>query len=93
MLAVVLEGGAVQAVISDDPKCPLREVTIIDYDTDGLNAEDLRTRAQMVPQDDGKDVPAIVDTFEVGKPGIDLGGMREPNDADLKALGFMGENA
>lgn len=42
ILSVVLEGGLVQAVISDDPdRLPIDAAVIIDYDTEGADEADL----------------------------------------------------
>ena len=88
MLAVVLQGGLVQSIVSDDPKCPVREITVIDYDTEGANAMELRENAQMVPQDTGTEAVAYVQVREVGKALIDLKGIHPVTDEDLEGMGF-----
>lgn len=92
-LAVVLQGGLVRSVVSDDPDCPVKTVTVIDYDTDDAGACTLRDRAKMVPQDDGSDAIAFVEVMPIERPTIGLSGMRPVTDADLKELGFFPEDA
>lgn len=88
MLAVVLRGGLVQAVISDDPGCPIREVTVIDYDTEGADAKELCESAQMVPQEGGNEVAAFVRTWPVTKAAIGLKDLRDITHDDLEAMGL-----
>ncbi|TAN06798.1 MAG: hypothetical protein EPN36_03450 [Rhodanobacteraceae bacterium] len=85
MLVVVLQGGVVQSVISDDPKCPIREVTVIDYDTEGAGAKELCESAQMVPQADGSEVAAFVCAWPVTDAEIGLNGLRDITQNDLEA--------
>lgn len=68
-LAVVLQGGLVQAIVSNHPE--LMEgwnVLVIDYDTEG--AED--GEITLIPQDDGADAKAIARFAPVEDAGIHL---------------------
>jgi hypothetical protein len=65
-LAVVIDGGIVQAVVSDHPSCI--EVAVIDYDTEGAGGDELTP----VPQGDGTCVDAVVACWKAGPPAIDL---------------------
>jgi hypothetical protein len=63
ILAVLLEGGLVQAVVSDQPQAfPQLEVMVIDYDSMDSGKDEL----EMVPQADGsiKDAYCRLDTLE-----------------------------
>lgn len=88
MLAVVLQGGLVRAVVSDDPRCPIREFTVIDYDTEGADAKELCESAQMVPQEGGNEVAAFVCTWPVTKAAIGLKDLRDITHDDLEAIGL-----
>lgn len=70
-LAVVIEGGLVQAVVTDQLDCfsPYLEVQVIDYDTDGVDDEDLI----LVPQGDGSTSEARGHIESITKAGIDIG--------------------
>ena len=71
-LAVVLEGGLVQSIVSDQPdNMPIGEVMVIDYDTEGAEDE----RIFCVPHGDGTSVDAVVHTLSVGQAEIDLTGI------------------
>jgi hypothetical protein len=62
-LYIVIEGGCVQSVCSDDPAAFAGvEVVVIDYDTEGADAADITP----VCQGDGTSEPAIV-----GRWGVD----------------------
>jgi len=65
-IAVVLEGGMVQAVVADHPSLLGIEVIIIDYDTEGTE------RPVPVPQPDGGTTYAIVRFEGVNRADIDL---------------------
>ena len=65
-LAVVIDGGIVQAVVSDHPFCI--EVAIVDYDTEGAGGEGLTP----VPQGDGTCVDAVVACWKAGPPALDV---------------------
>jgi len=68
-LGVVLEGGLISAVISNDPaRLPIDEVVILDYDTEGADEEDLYD----VLQPDGSTVQAYASITAFDKAGIDL---------------------
>lgn len=67
VIAVVVEGGLVQDIISDQPKAVGR-VFVIDYDTDGAANAELTD----VPQSDGSKTPAHVGERVISKPEIDL---------------------
>lgn len=56
MIYVVVEGGIVQDVVSDDPAHVGLQYTMIDYDVEGADVDDLR----LIRQSDGEAVPAYV---------------------------------
>lgn len=66
-LAVVMEGGIVQAVIADQPETA-PAVAVIDYDIDGYEAEDLRD----ITQSDGRKAKALAVEHYVEPTRIDL---------------------
>jgi hypothetical protein len=68
-LAIVLEGGLVQDVLTANPKM-FGDVVVIDYDTEGADDDEITK----VPQGKGKckDCDAIVHLPEIGKPKIDI---------------------
>ena len=66
-LAIVLEGGIVQGIVTDRPgSAPA--VAVIDYDAEGFEDEELRP----ITQADGKIINALVIEHSVGFAGIDL---------------------
>ncbi|WP_377806697.1 hypothetical protein [Azospirillum sp. A29] len=66
-LAIVLDGGLVQAVVGENLPGNLG-VAIIDYDTEGADDVDLAR----IRQSDGSDAEAIVTLSAIDPPGIDL---------------------
>ena len=69
ILGIVLEGGLISAVISNDPaRLPIEAVVTIDYDTEGAGEEDLYD----VLQPDGSTVQAYASITAFDKAGIDL---------------------
>ncbi|MBT2989912.1 MAG: hypothetical protein KME65_13240 [Candidatus Thiodiazotropha sp. (ex Ctena orbiculata)] len=66
-LAVVMEGGIVQAVIADQPETA-PSVAVIDYDIDGYEAEELRD----ITQSDGRKAKALAIEHYVEPTRIDL---------------------
>jgi hypothetical protein len=68
-VAVVLEGGLVQCVVSDNPeRLPEMDLVVIDYDTDG--AEEGITE---VPQGEGRPpVKAFAPSIPITRAGIDI---------------------
>jgi arsenate reductase-like glutaredoxin family protein len=66
-LAVVIEGGLVQAVIADRPEAA-PAVAVIDYDTEGFEVEDLRD----IAQSDGSKAKALVVEHCVESASVDL---------------------
>ena len=66
-LAIVIEGGLVQTVVSDQPDVA-PSVAVIDYDTDGFEAEDLCH----IKQSDGSRAKALVVEHCVEPAAIDL---------------------
>jgi len=66
-LAVVLEGGIVQAVIADQPDVA-PDVAVVDYDTDGYESDELRH----ISQSDGSRSIALVVEHYVEPAGINL---------------------
>ena len=69
ILAVVMEGGVIQAIVSDIPE-RFKDIAamVIDYDTDGASKEDLVD----VPQPDGTVAVAYVCGIEVHSASIGL---------------------
>jgi len=66
-LAVVIEGGVVQAVVADQPDAaPV--VAVIDYDTDGFETDELRH----ITQSDSRKAKALVVEHCVEAASIDL---------------------
>jgi len=71
-LAIVLDGGLVQAVVTDAPEAFKGVNTmIIDYDTDCPDQDD--EPLGIIPQGDGKLVSAYICATSIEKAGIDLG--------------------
>ena len=66
-LAIVLEGGIVQAVIADQPDVA-PDVAVVDYDTDGYEPDELRH----ISQSDGSQSIALVVEHYVEPAGINL---------------------
>lgn len=66
-LAVVIEGGLVQAVIADRPDAA-PAVAVIDYDTDGFETDELRH----ITQADGSKAKALIVEHCVEPAAIDL---------------------
>ncbi len=61
MFTIVLEGGLVSSIISDDKNEIGMSIDILDYDVDGVDEEEVVN----VIQDDGKKERAIVNQIEV----------------------------
>jgi len=60
MIDVIIEGGIVQNIVTDDPSEKGLIVKVIDYDTDGAEEEDL----EEIDQGDGTSSLAYVLEFE-----------------------------
>lgn len=92
MFAVVMDGGLVQAVISDDPNCPIKEVMVIDYDKDDADDAELLDRASAIsqsPRVDGTAAPeaiAFVTAFDVEDAAGVAATMRPVTERDLEEL-------
>lgn len=67
-VAIVLEGGIVQAIVSDQPEQVDVDFTVIDYDTDGVDEAELVA----VPQSDGYLSQALAYDPGFGCADIDL---------------------
>jgi len=67
-IAVVLEGGLVQAVISQEAGMEGIDVSVIDYDTCNADASELYA----IPQEDGSVSTAVVTELSVERAGIDI---------------------
>ncbi|MES1934757.1 MULTISPECIES: hypothetical protein [Salinisphaera] len=78
MLAIVMEGGLVQAVVSDRSEAIRVNVWIIDYDTDGADDDELSE----VPQGDGSFCDAVVDHRYLTEAAIDLHHIVDKTDSD-----------
>ena len=77
-LAIVIEGGLVQAVVTDRPEAIRVNVRIIDYDTDGASDDELSE----VPQGDGSFCDAVVDHRDLTEAAIDLHHIVDKTDSD-----------
>ncbi|MBB3268822.1 hypothetical protein FHW79_006498 [Azospirillum sp. OGB3] len=80
-LAVVLDGGLVQAVVGENVPVDL-EVAIIDYDTLGAEDSDLMS----VHQSDGSTAEAVVALQSIERPGIDLNSVFNQPDVPATPL-------
>lgn len=73
-LAIIIEGGMVQAVVSTNPALLDHiDVMVIDYDTDGADMADV----SIVPQNDGSTAPAHVKVHQVEHASINLNALKE----------------
>lgn len=78
-LAVVLEGGIVQSVVSDRPsEIDLFDLLVIDYDTDGADEQDLVG----VTQRNGSVVEARVYSPDIERDTIDLENIHQEEPVD-----------
>lgn len=85
-VAIVLEGGMVASIVSDDPAAlsnAVHSIVVIDYDTDGTEPAELTP----IPQSDGSYANAIVH-----EPGIEQAKI-ELADLHCKSLADEGEGA
>jgi hypothetical protein len=64
MITVVVEGGLVTAVVSDDPALIGKSFTVVDYDIEGADEVD------QVEQSDGELVDAVVWGDSIEKAAI-----------------------
>lgn len=62
-LAVTMEGGIIQEILTEDSCLFGVEVVIIDYDTEGADADQLT----MIPQSDGKETKAWARLETIGE--------------------------
>lgn len=79
-LAIILEGGLVQAVISDHAEVATEMIlglSIIDYDTDGSDAEEREAGMVRVPQSDGGYSDAFIRGEEITQAAIPLATMAD----------------
>lgn len=79
-IAIVMEGGVIQSVVSDNPSLVPANIIIkvIDYDVEGRDS-----RLHVVPQDDGTLAEALVYEVAIEQTGISLDGIelvRRRND-------------
>lgn len=72
MIGVVVEGGAVVAVVSTEQEDIERHVMVIDYDTDGADDSELT----LVPQGDGTAEKARVWLQVIEEPAIGIRHLR-----------------
>ena len=61
-IVITVEGGLVQGISSDDPKLVGKKVTVIDYDSEGADADEI----EHVPQGKGETEEATISAHEVG---------------------------
>ncbi len=66
-LAIVIEDGGVQAIVSDRPDAA-PSVAVVEYDTDGFETDELR----QITQEDGTRVNALVVEHGVSRASINL---------------------
>lgn len=84
VLAVTIEGGVVQAVVSDYPEfLPPMNVVVIDYDTRGMQVPEMIR----VPQEDGSISTADVTVHEINKARIDLTAVLNQVDLRIESIG------
>jgi len=91
-VAVVVEGGLLQAVVADE-SIPGLQVLWIDYDTEDADDEDIINVPQMV-EGDTQSVPALASVHKVYPAGIDIEQTLnhiEENDAKFKQSDHVGE--
>ena len=69
MIAVVLEGGLVSAVVTDNPDLLGTSVVVIDYDIEGVYGEE---EIMHVVQPDGKTSAACVYFDGITQAGIEI---------------------
>lgn len=68
-LAIIMEGGLIQSVVSDDPGAiTLDDLLVIDYDTEGCDDADISE----IRQEDGTFAKAYVSHFDITRATIDL---------------------
>ena len=70
--AIVLEGGLVQCVVTQNPNGVGTPYIIVDYDVDGADADEMIT----VPQEDGSIIDAVGRTDEIALARIDIAGIK-----------------
>lgn len=68
MIAVVIEDGIAQDVVTDDPGMVGKDILIVDYDTEGADEDETVS----VPQPGGYTAQAYAYTETVGMSAIDL---------------------
>ncbi len=78
-LAVVCEGGMIQAVVGNGALIG-QTITTIDYDTEGAQEDSLVE----IDQGDGQVQDAAVDRIEIGKSGITFPGWGNPTAEDIE---------
>ena len=74
-LVIALEGGLVQAVVTDQSDLLGKEVLVIDYDTEGADPDEI----SLIPQEDGSIAEACTRWVPVSLASIDI-----ENIAELK---------
>ncbi|HRY01557.1 MAG TPA: hypothetical protein P5256_00405 [Beijerinckiaceae bacterium] len=79
--AVVLEGGLVSCVVSNDTRMIGTNFVIVDYDTDGADQDELLA----VPQEDGSMAEAVGRFDEISRAGIDIARIAPPADPETEA--------
>ena len=77
MIAVVLEGGLVSAVVTDNAELLGTGVVIIDYDTEGADEDEITA----VVQPDGKTSDACVWFDDITQAGIEIPQYQERSSA------------
>jgi hypothetical protein len=81
-MAVIIEGGVVQAVVSDYPEfLPPMNVIVIDYDTTGMQESEMIR----VPQEDGSVSTADVTAHVVNQATINLKNVLKQLDARIES--------
>jgi len=78
-IAIIIEGGVVQDIVSDDPKSfDQHEIVLIDYDVDGSDPNELF----LVPQDDGTVAEAIVNHVNISQATVNLDNIEPAADVE-----------
>lgn len=88
-IAVVLEGGLVARVVSDDPALIGADIVVLDYDTDGCSPD----RLTPVKQSDGTLVEGFVHAQPIHAASIDLRHLYNEVEAPSRAADNPGSSA
>lgn len=76
-LAIVIQDGLVQAVVTDDPeavKTVIDTVLVIDYDAEGADEDEI----SLVPRENGRFAEACIHAEDVEQAAFDFGDIKGP---------------